>query len=87
MASWSIIFGPALKTTVNSAIGAAALSQASGFDPGVPLNLFDSTKLVHFAAAMRAAQGALASLLGPATRAQVTLTGLSRITITAVEVL
>jgi|ERR1035437_7905609 hypothetical protein len=98
MASWSIQFGPDVKSTVNTAIGNATLAMCRGFDPGMPLateTLLDA----HFAAAKTAAQGALASLAGPAPRALVMMQGVrdtasvapwgsasSKIVITATEI-
>jgi len=75
MASWNLTVGPITKVAMAGALASATPSQATGYDPGSPLNTSESVLVSHFAAAIAAAQQALASLVAPATRARVTIQG------------
>jgi hypothetical protein len=75
MASWSLKLGPLTKAALSSALSSATLAQCVSYDPGQPLNAADGVTLSHFGAAISAAQAALASLSGNATRASVTIQG------------
>jgi len=98
MASWQASFGPDTKSAVNTALGALTIARLTCFD-SIPLSTGDTTLAAHLAAAATAAQGALAALVGPATKATVSIVGYrdtvlvapsgmvaSKIRITAVEV-
>jgi hypothetical protein len=75
MASWSLSLGPISKAAMASALASATPSQATGYDPGSPLNASESVLVSHFNAAIASAQAAVASLVGLAPRVQVTLQG------------
>jgi hypothetical protein len=74
MASWQYQVTDT-KSAVNTALGALTVAKLTGLDPGVPLSTADTTLASHLAAAITAAQGALASLVGPATKATVSIVG------------
>jgi|GEM_PF-3348031 len=75
MASWRIVVGPGIKATVNSAIGAATAASVTDIDqPAVNLTAITGFN-AHFAAAITAAQAALAALTGPATKCTVVMRG------------
>lgn len=75
-ASWQITFGPALKATVTTDLGAATISDITVLnDPGTPIDETDTTLLAHFAASIAMAQSAMAALTGPAPNAKVLITG------------
>ncbi len=73
MASWQYqVTGT--KAAVNTALGALTVAKLTCFDP-IPLSTGDTTLAAHLAAAITAAQDALAALVGPATKATVTIQG------------
>jgi hypothetical protein len=98
VASWQFTAGPDSKANINTALGALTIAKLICFDP-VPLSAGDATLASHLSAAITAAQGALAALAGPATKATVSIVGYrdtalvapsgmvaSKIKITALEV-
>jgi hypothetical protein len=74
MASWALSFS-GTKASVLSQLNAAVVTQATGFDPGNPLNYAETTLGSHFAAAITAAKNALASLVGSAPNAKIVIQG------------
>ncbi len=70
MASWQVSIGPDAKANINTALGALTVAKLTCLDP-VPFSTGDTTLASHLSAAIMAAQGALAALVGPATKATV----------------
>jgi hypothetical protein len=75
MSSYQVVYGPMAKAALNTRLGAATSADLTFMDPGVTPNPNEAVLVVHFSAAIAAAQAALASLVGPATRARVTIQG------------